>query len=74
MKKKLMIIIGSIIAFTFVTLYFFDPFEGVIEMNIFDALILFSLLLINSFFSKWRIYSTIGIYGYMIFIIIRYFL
>ena len=71
-RKNIQIVISSLIGITFITLYFFDPLERNIHIEIFDALLVFALVTIITFIPRWKMYSYFALIGYIIFLISKY--
>ena len=72
--NNIRLIIFSIIGLIFFILYYFDPFERNKQVQLFETLLIFGLATIITFVPKWKKFSNYTLMGFIIIIVVRYFL
>ena len=73
-RNTIWIVLHGVVGLIFIILYPFNPFERNNEITIFDGFIMFVMVTILTFIPRLKAFSNYSIIGYMIYLIIRYFL
>lgn len=74
LTNVIMVAFGFIEIAVFLILYLIDPYAGNNKIRVLDVFILIFIALVNAFIPKLRLYCYFALIGYVLYLIIQYFI